>query len=860
MKLSSKCIYRLLAVMLCLAVSAVGATQLHAQQTSVTTLNGTVVDPEGGAVQNATVVARSEASGVETKSATDQDGKFSIPNLPAGKYTVEISAPGFALSSHPGVQISADRSTDLAFTLALGSVNDAITVEANTSGSVAAQHAPMDGLLEATSARTEITPIFIQDFTSPNADFGELVEMAPGTFSINPNGIGLGQDKTFFRGFPDGDYDIDFDGVPFYDTNTPTHHTWAFFPDPWTGSVDFDRSPGSASTIGPTPFGGSIHLLSPEMTPSYLLLGSVTYASFNTKIYDFNFDSGLFGGKKSDVLVDVQHLDSNGYESFNYQNRNAGSLKYQYKFSENNVLTGYSGVVWLDSNTPNNNITRAQYQAFGPSYLLTNDTNAAELNSSGTCINQSVTACQFPLNYHFYTYHVPTDFEYVDWSKQFGHGWQSDFKPYTLSYYNAQYYNNSLTTLNATSAVDKLNSYRKYGETYTLSQVSHYGIFRTGLWYEWATTNRFQIPSDPLTRVDTILPNFHERFWTNSYQPFAEYEYHVTSRLTLTGGIKYAYFNQSLQQYQDNGKTVGCLGGVLTPAGSKTGVCVGGFSSVDHSAGYSSWLPSAAANYRLKSNWSVYGQYATGTIIPPSGAFDGPGGNPLALPQPTGAKTGQWGTVLKLKQVTLNADVYYTRYQNAYSTITNPNNESGIASIANGDAVTKGFEGEMNVYLVRGLSFYVNGTAGKADYISPTIPNASGVQIANVNFGKWVANTPSNTEAFGLTYQQKRFDVGIFDKRIGPMWNDNSPFNQVIPIAPFTVTNIYINYVLRNGSRFDQTKFKLSVNNLFNNQNIVGVAPTTASATFTPAGSDVLTILPARSITMTVTFGLSPKR
>lgn len=41
---------------------------------------------------------------------------------------------------------------------------------------------------------------------------------------------------------------------------------------------------------------------------------------------------------------------------------------------------------------------------------------------------------------------------------------------------------------------DKLNSYRKYGEISSLSRVTHLGIFRTGMWYEWATTNRYQIP------------------------------------------------------------------------------------------------------------------------------------------------------------------------------------------------------------------------------------------------------------------------------------------------------------------------------------------------------------------------------
>ena len=92
------------------------------------------------------------------------------------------------------------------------------------------------------------------------------MQIVPGAFTTSSDGVGLGQSKTYFRGFQDGDYNIDFDGIPFYDTNTPTHHSWAFFPSQWIGGVDFDRSPGTASTIGPTPFGGSIHLLSKPLT------------------------------------------------------------------------------------------------------------------------------------------------------------------------------------------------------------------------------------------------------------------------------------------------------------------------------------------------------------------------------------------------------------------------------------------------------------------------------------------------------------------------------------------------------------------------------------------------------------------
>ena len=852
-----------------------GSRALHAQQKEAGTITGTVMDPVGSAVQGATVVARNNSSGAETRATTDQEGKFSISNLPFGNYTVEVSAPGFAVSTRPAVKVSAERTEDVAVTLALGDISDAITVEANASGSIAAQHAPMDGLLEARSARTEISPMLVQNFTSPMADFGELVEMAPGTFSINSNGIGLGQDKTYFRGFPDGDYDIDYDGVPFYDTNTPTHHTWAFFPDPWTGSVDFDRSPGTASSIGPTPFGGSIHLLSPDMTAQPTFAGGVSYGSFNTELYDLNVDSGAFLGKKSNLLVDVQHMQSKGFETNNFQTHNAGMLKFVHKFSEGNVLTGYSGVEWLDSNTPNNPPERGQIQGLGYNFLLTNDTNAAEL-TNGACSASNpnlYTQCLYPENYHFYTYHVPTDFEYVDWSKQWGHGWQTDFKPYTLSYYNAQYYNNSFTFVGQASpttvpsAVDKLNSYRKYGDEITASQVSKYGILRVGVWYEWAKTNRYQIPSNPLDHVDDILPNFHERFNTNSLQPFIEYEYRMTSKLTVTAGFKYSYFNQNLTQYQDNGKTVGCLGGVLT--GGKTGTCVGGVPSVNHSAGYNSYLPSVDANYHLANNWSAYAEFGMGTIVPPSSVFDVTGASVAVTPKPTGVSTYQIGSVLKFKRATLNADAYYIRFQGTYTAIPDVNIATAAQYVTSGNQSSKGVELEGNLYIGAGLSLYGNATMGVARYISGLIPNLSDVLVANPNFGKWVANTPSNTEAIGLTYNQKYLEIGMFEKRVGPMYNDLSVAssvvfsgvaNQVIPIAPFNVTNFYFNYTVRKGSKFAQSKIRLSVNNIFNYEGIVGDQQAyVAKAVYQTGPADLLTLLPGRSITLTLTPVFTPR-
>jgi iron complex outermembrane receptor protein len=825
-----------------IALAATFTATMVAQQAG--TVSGNVSDTKGTGIPRSTVMLRNESTNAVTKVSGDDLGHFTSPAVPAGKYTVEASASGFAVATKNDVAVSGDQPTQVNMTLSVGSVTDQITVEASSSNSVAAVYAPMDSILEARTARTEVNSAYIQNFASPVADYTEAMQMTPGLYTISSNGVGLGDAKMFFRGFSDGLYDITYDGIPWNDTNSPSHHSWAFFPSQWVGSIDFDRSPGSASTLGPTPFGGSVNLLSKEMSPEQNLRFGVSYGSFNTLLADGSFDSGNFGGqsKHNNLTVDVHRMTSDGFQTLNDQERDAGSLKYQYRFSDTKVLTGFSGVIRLNANTPNiKGPTRAQVAQYGYNYLLQN-TDSTQQNYQG-----------------YNTYWVPTDFEYVGYKQQLGKGWSLDTKPYTYSYYNAQYYATQPTNkskqpipintanCNPTSgprpcAVDKNNSYRKYGEITSLSNVSKYGVFRAGMWYEWATTDRYQIPSDPISHTDDVLPNFHEKFWTNSIQPFAEYEWHATNKLSVTGGLKWSYFNQSLKQYADNGKTVGNLGGAPYTA---------------HSAGYKNILPSVDANYRIHPNWSVYGQYSTGTVIPPSSVFDVTGAAVSVLPKPTTANSYQGGTVLKLSRATLNGDYYYINYQNVYTSSPDPNNPSAAAYSQGGSSASKGFEGETNLYLYKGLSLYANGTVGTARYVSQTING-----VTNPNYNKWVASAPDTTEGLGLTYQQNNLDFGIFNKRVGAMWNDggkgSSVINQYVPIDPFNVTNLFLNYTVRKGSLLDQSKLRLSFNNLFDTRQITSLTPGLTGPTYVADPSDTLGLLAGRSITVSFVIGLSP--
>src|SRR5258708_27936836 len=190
------------------------------------------------------------------------------------------------------------------------------SVRVEREGWLAATMAPSQASLDTRTVKSTIQQSFVENFTAPTADYTEVVMMAPGTFSVNPNGVGLGDGKVFFRGFKDGQYSMTFDTIPFEDTNDPTHHSWVFFPGLWIGSTDFDRSPGTASTVGPTNFGGSINMASRDPLAGMTIRGTASYGSFNTKLLDLSADTGRFGNNKHLVTMAIHQLLSAGYQTF----------------------------------------------------------------------------------------------------------------------------------------------------------------------------------------------------------------------------------------------------------------------------------------------------------------------------------------------------------------------------------------------------------------------------------------------------------------------------------------------------------------------------------------------------------------
>ena len=302
-----------------------------------------------------------------------------------------------------------------------------MTVEAEADTSIASQMAPMKALLDMDSPRTEISSQYVRQYTSPMTDFADILQAAPGIVTCATNGVGNGESKVRFRAFADGAFTMTWDGVPCQDSNDPTHHSWAYVPAPAISYVDFDRSPGTASDVGPTNFGGSIHMFSPKMGDAMSFKLSESYGSFNTNQILGVFDSGLFrqqprltsGLRGTTTAPTATRPSTTSSAPRSPQSSTTSSPTRLY-------LTLISTIVVVDSNTPDSDPTRQQIADHGLNYMRT----ATMLNPDGTYNSHVLSELHLPRADRLRNHHL---------RYEFGHGWRFETKPYSYSYSNHQH-------------------------------------------------------------------------------------------------------------------------------------------------------------------------------------------------------------------------------------------------------------------------------------------------------------------------------------------------------------------------------------------------------------------------------------
>jgi hypothetical protein len=102
----------------------------HAQSGNSTSVTGTVVDPSGAVVTNATVEVRNPVSGFSRNAVTDAAGKFVVQNVPFNPYHVSVTGQGFAPYSGD-VDVRSTVPVNLNIALKVGGSAESVTVEAS---------------------------------------------------------------------------------------------------------------------------------------------------------------------------------------------------------------------------------------------------------------------------------------------------------------------------------------------------------------------------------------------------------------------------------------------------------------------------------------------------------------------------------------------------------------------------------------------------------------------------------------------------------------------------------------------------------------------------------------------------------
>ncbi len=97
-------------------------------QTGTATLRGTVKDPTGAVVVNASITLISTRTLGERKTATNSEGSYTFAAIDPGTYTLRVEAGGFKSLSQTNVTLSPAESKGLDLTLEVGAAAETVTV------------------------------------------------------------------------------------------------------------------------------------------------------------------------------------------------------------------------------------------------------------------------------------------------------------------------------------------------------------------------------------------------------------------------------------------------------------------------------------------------------------------------------------------------------------------------------------------------------------------------------------------------------------------------------------------------------------------------------------------------------------
>jgi hypothetical protein len=169
-----------------------------AQGETTAAIVGQVTDPTHAVIPGAAVTVVNAGTGLERRTQTDSEGRFSVPQLPPGVYSVRVAAEGFEPQQMEGVAAGLGQKQTADFVLKIASFQQAIEV-------VGA--APLLNPENANTSSTLSAPA-LEDLPNPGGDLTYPLQFATGAL-INTAGS-----SNDFVGSSNGYGNVEFNGLP----------------------------------------------------------------------------------------------------------------------------------------------------------------------------------------------------------------------------------------------------------------------------------------------------------------------------------------------------------------------------------------------------------------------------------------------------------------------------------------------------------------------------------------------------------------------------------------------------------------------------------------------------------------------
>ena len=257
-------------------------------QSGGSSISGTVLDPSGAVVTNASVEIHNAVSGYDRTTTTDSKGQFIFPNVPFNPYHMTVKASGFAQNAQD-VEIRSTLGVNVKVSLAVARSTDTVTVEA---GADLVENDPI--------SHTDVSKELFDKLPleSQSSSLSSLVTLATAGVAADSNGL--------FHGLGDhAENSFSLDGQPITDQQSKV----------FSNQVPLDSVQSLEVIQGapPAEYGGKTSLIINVTTRSGQGMttphGDVTasYGSFGTSNAGFNFG---YGNDKWGNFISVSGLNS----------------------------------------------------------------------------------------------------------------------------------------------------------------------------------------------------------------------------------------------------------------------------------------------------------------------------------------------------------------------------------------------------------------------------------------------------------------------------------------------------------------------------------------------------------------------